>query len=93
MLWANAPDPNYSTQEGKENPVKKKVLTLPLGALKLSKTEAKANVWLGDSRGFVEEIGLYVLWLYSTNHSRVPTLRLMAVWVLNGVSCRIETAW
>lgn len=45
---------------GKESPGNA-VLTLPLGALKWSKTESKANVWLGVGRGFVEEIGLYVL--------------------------------
>lgn len=43
--------------------------------------------------GFVEEIGLYVLQLYGTNHSGVPTLRLTHLRVFNGVSlCRIETA-
>lgn len=82
---------------GKESPVNA-ALTLPLGVLnrtqlKLSETESKANVFLGDSRGFVEQIGLYILYLYSTDHSRVPNLRLMAVRVLNGVVfCRIETA-
>lgn len=82
---------------GKESPVNA-VLTLPLGVLnwtqlKLRKTESKANVFLGDGRGFVEEIDLCVLCLYSTDYSRVPALHLMAVWVLNGVSlCRIEMA-
>lgn len=77
---------------GKEGPVNG-VLTLWFRALKLSKTASKANVWLRDSRGFVEEIGLCVLQLYSTDHSRVPTRCLMAVWVLNLVLlCRIETA-
>lgn len=46
---------------GKESPVNA-VLTLLLDELKSSKTESR-NVQQGDSRGFVEAMGLCVLWL------------------------------